>query len=680
MVFEAVGIFIPSLSSSTHVPFDVYFNSSSSKVHFPYPGFDWLPFFTPMTMKYLIALMGISALCVCVGLFYRWTSLLLFLTWFYLYAVESTRTYWMSHYYLVTLVSFLMIWLPAHARYSFDNLLFKKSPSTIPGWSILLLRFQLIITYFYAGVAKLNKDWIFDFEPVGYFLSQPHVPYWMRSQISAGFIAWGGAAFDISIGFLLLHKILRPFAFAILIFFHGINHYLLFRDIGWFPLLGVTTATIFFSPAWPEKIFIWLKSHSSPLPPAYPIKSASARRYLVCGFSIWMIGQIIFPLRSTIIPGDSRITFEGLSFSWRLKAEVYRSTPLKLRIIDRHLIHSQVLENENTNFTLNWNDYHGTKEIQRFINPDSTSPSELPQFLIARDSICGERIFFNPHSSSLTNAPISITDSIPIIQKFWSENFNRLPDHIYPCISIDNLVEGFRKAWAIQGNPPNYSDDQMLDYILRKHGRNGDGKLLPLIRRVSPFQFDGYTGPWNHFLLIQDTNFVDGSVKDLPTVTIQGIFHKAEFLCGRDQRYRHSGGHPKIIYQLESSNPLPGNQPGFRLQDDFNDPETPPHSIWNYLQDLNISKAMHISSQPFLLQKYAKYVAAQWKNKYNNHPSITAETHISLNGRPFQSLVDPHQDLAQTQIRPLHHHPWIMNLQDPRIPAENVLPGFLNYK
>ena len=48
------------------------------------------------------------------------SAILVFLSWGYLYALESTRTYWMSHYYLVLLVSFLMIWMPAARRYSID--------------------------------------------------------------------------------------------------------------------------------------------------------------------------------------------------------------------------------------------------------------------------------------------------------------------------------------------------------------------------------------------------------------------------------------------------------------------------------------------------------------------------------------------------------------------------------
>ena len=40
----------------------------------------------------------------------------MFLSWAYFFFVESTRTYWQSHYYLELLAVFLLIWMPAARR------------------------------------------------------------------------------------------------------------------------------------------------------------------------------------------------------------------------------------------------------------------------------------------------------------------------------------------------------------------------------------------------------------------------------------------------------------------------------------------------------------------------------------------------------------------------------------
>src|SRR5207302_978359 len=67
-----------------------------------------------------VALLAVGGLMLCAGLFYRLAALIVFLSWGYLYAIESTRTYWMSYHYLELLVTFLLIWMPAANRYSLD--------------------------------------------------------------------------------------------------------------------------------------------------------------------------------------------------------------------------------------------------------------------------------------------------------------------------------------------------------------------------------------------------------------------------------------------------------------------------------------------------------------------------------------------------------------------------------
>ena len=70
-----------------------------------------------------------------------------------------------------------------------------------------MFKLQLCIVYFYAGLAKLNYDWLFEAMPLkkdlvacqrtflpllGYFLEQPWTAY---------FFSWCGALFDLCICF-----------------------------------------------------------------------------------------------------------------------------------------------------------------------------------------------------------------------------------------------------------------------------------------------------------------------------------------------------------------------------------------------------------------------------------------------------------------------------------------------
>ena len=109
---------------------------------------------------------------------------LVFLIWGYLYAIECTRTYRMSYYYLERLTTFLLIWMPAARVFSLDALLFKDTRSeTIPFWPVALLRGQLVTTYFHAGLAKVNADWLLDAMPVREFVQLESPKNGMRSMV-----------------------------------------------------------------------------------------------------------------------------------------------------------------------------------------------------------------------------------------------------------------------------------------------------------------------------------------------------------------------------------------------------------------------------------------------------------------------------------------------------------------
>ena len=260
MVLEAYSLFQPSESTAGQIMIDTYYAGGGTMTYFPYPGFSWLPMFPKSVISGLVILLGVAGFLMAIGLFFRFAVVTVFLIWGYLFAVESTRTYWMSYYYLELLLAFLLIWMPA-ARCL--NPFQRRKPhrsGAIPFWPIALLRAQLVISYFYAGVAKLNADWLLDAQPLKYFLAQEHVVLpgayltsLIKTEAFAYLLSYSGALFDLSIGFLLLWRRTRFLGMIVLFAFHATNHWLLFEDILWFPLLGIGTATIFLEPDWPMR-------------------------------------------------------------------------------------------------------------------------------------------------------------------------------------------------------------------------------------------------------------------------------------------------------------------------------------------------------------------------------------------------------------------------------------------
>ena len=100
---------------------------------------------------------GLGLLCILIllGLWYRAAMILFFLGFTYIFLLEQAL--YLNHFYFISLLSFLMIFVPAHHALSVDA---HRSPElrseTTPAWSLWMLRAQIGIVYFYGGLAKLN--------------------------------------------------------------------------------------------------------------------------------------------------------------------------------------------------------------------------------------------------------------------------------------------------------------------------------------------------------------------------------------------------------------------------------------------------------------------------------------------------------------------------------------------
>ena len=100
--------------------------------------------------------LGVLAACVMAGAWYRISATLFFIGFTYVFLLDQAR--YLNHFYLI---SFLMIFIPAHRSFSIDALRNPKLRSNlVPAWSIWLIRFQVGVPYFFGGIAKSNADWL----------------------------------------------------------------------------------------------------------------------------------------------------------------------------------------------------------------------------------------------------------------------------------------------------------------------------------------------------------------------------------------------------------------------------------------------------------------------------------------------------------------------------------------
>ena len=310
--------------------------------HFSYYGFSWVDDWGDYT--YLLFLIcGISALLVMLGLFYRTAIILFFLSFTYIELIDKTT--YLNHYYFVSVLSFLLCFIPAHAGFSLDNLRRKIAYQSIPRFYITSIQILIMVVYFYAGLAKVNSDWLLKAQPLSIWLfSKYDMPlfgnYLFQQTWIHYLMSWGGMLYDLTIPFLLLSKRYRWFAFSLVVLFHLFTAILF--PIGMFPYIMILSALIFFSEDFHKKcidllqkkiksVFFRKRANS-----VNPIKKELYNRFnrpIFIVLTSLIIIQILFPFRYVLYPGELFWHEQGYRFSWRVMLMEKRGYT-QFRIVD----------------------------------------------------------------------------------------------------------------------------------------------------------------------------------------------------------------------------------------------------------------------------------------------------------------------------------------------------------
>jgi vitamin K-dependent gamma-carboxylase len=271
--------------------------------HFRYWGFEWLPM--PPVYPLVVAL-AVVALLLAAGVMHRVCAALFFVGFTWLELVDVTN--YLNHYYFVSLVALLLVFMPL-----------ERGRATVPAWVVWTLRLQLGLVYVFAGVAKLDTDWLLHAEPLRTWLAarlewtHPVVPYAM---------SWGGALFDLSIFGALLWSRTRPFAYTAVVGFHVVT-WLLF-NIGMFPWIMIAATTIFFAPSWPRRFGLRSGDREGP---------SSRSHFVVLVLAVHFTVQLVLPLRHLAYPGDVNWTEEGARYAWRVML-VEKTGLVEFRVVE----------------------------------------------------------------------------------------------------------------------------------------------------------------------------------------------------------------------------------------------------------------------------------------------------------------------------------------------------------
>ncbi len=313
---------------------------------FKYYGFEWVQAWPREWLYVHFAVTGLAAAGILLGAAYRLSAIVFFAGFTYVFLLD--QLYYLNHLYLVCLLAFLLMFVPAHRAFSVDARLRPGlRASHVPAWTLHLLRFQVGIVYVFGGIAKLNADWLRG-EPIRTWLrNRPEMSVLdlaLKTEPAVRVICYGGLLLDLLIVPLLLWRRTRWPAAAALVVFHLSNAALF--QIGIFPWFMLATTPLFFPPEW------WNRPGGSGVRPvdaaaepptaarershaAHDAPGGSHRRAMVAGcLGAYVLIQVLVPLRHFLYPGVVHWTEEGHRFSWHMKLRAKRVQSAEFRASD----------------------------------------------------------------------------------------------------------------------------------------------------------------------------------------------------------------------------------------------------------------------------------------------------------------------------------------------------------
>jgi vitamin K-dependent gamma-carboxylase len=281
----------------------------------------WLAPGPPLAVYMHMAANVLAALLVVLGCFYRVATVCLAIGIGLLLGMEQTA--YINHTYLYALYAAIFACIPANAAVSLDARWRPQiTRNTAPAWCLHLLRFQIAVVYVFAGLAKLDADWLHAM-PLSMWLRMdawyPLIGPVLAAPVTAYVMSYGGLVFDLLVVPAMLWARTRRSAFLIATAFHLTN--VVTFGIGTFPWFSLAATALFFPPRSFHKLPLLASrlaaaSRAMPRPPSLP--GPACRRLVVAALAAYACVQIAIPSRRFFIAGNPSWTEIGHTFAWRM--------------------------------------------------------------------------------------------------------------------------------------------------------------------------------------------------------------------------------------------------------------------------------------------------------------------------------------------------------------------------
>lgn len=397
---------------------------------FSYYGFQWVKPLGDLTYL-LFFTCGLSALFVAIGFKYRLAIITFFVSFLYIELMDKTT--YLNHYYFISVLSFLLIFLPAGNYFSWDVLRNKKITfNVIPKWNIDAVKLLLAIVYFYAGLAKLNSDWLIEAMPLKIWLPTtndlPAIGYLFQYEWMIYAFSWSGALYDLCIPFLLYYNKTRNWAFVFVVVFHLLTAFLF--PIGMFPYIMILSTMIFFDASFHQKILnglgrtVRVNSDKHQAGSILLFKPAIWNNLKVTTIVVFLALQVVVPFRYLLYKQELFWTEEGYRFSWRVML-MEKAGYAQFKIVDEATDHWFYVDNS-----------------------DFLTSFQEKQMATQPDFILEYAHYLKKHFSSQKQQDISV-----FVDSFVALNGRKSIRYIDPKIDLAKEQESFaHKTWILPFN------------------------------------------------------------------------------------------------------------------------------------------------------------------------------------------------------------------------------------
>jgi len=299
--------------------------------YFSYYGFEWVQNPGSLWIYVLFGLMLLSALGILLGCFYRISATIFFLSFTYVELIDKSN--YLNHYYFISLVSCLLIFIPAHRSFSVDARRNKSIASrTEPMVYLFVLQLQVSIVYIFGAIAKLKYDWLVDAMPLKIWLNAnsglPIIGNFLGMGITSYIFSYAGLLFDLLVPFILWSRRWKWSGYVLVIVFHLFTH--LFFYIGMFPFFMMLFTLVFLDTKTHESIIGKFSSS---------VSQSSFKKFILPKttglFVVFFFIQFLVPFRYLLYPGNNLWHEQAYRWSWNIML-MEKNGDAEFIVFDKH--------------------------------------------------------------------------------------------------------------------------------------------------------------------------------------------------------------------------------------------------------------------------------------------------------------------------------------------------------